>query len=55
MHGSFNNLDTFWILDAAFCIIGLHRLDSISAAGDGLVAISGVVVIYGTPFQPCKQ
>jgi hypothetical protein len=29
-----------WILDAGFCIIGLHRLDSISAAGDGLVAIS---------------
>jgi hypothetical protein len=28
------------MLDAAFCIIGLHRLDSNSAAGDGLVAIS---------------
>jgi hypothetical protein len=28
------------MLDAGFCIIGLHRLDSISATGDGLVAIS---------------
>jgi hypothetical protein len=28
------------ILDPGFWIIGLHRLDSISAAGDGLVAIS---------------
>jgi hypothetical protein len=41
--GSWNNLDAdfgSWILDAGFCIIGLHRLDSISAAGIGLVAIS---------------
>jgi hypothetical protein len=41
--GSWNNLNTdfgSWTLDAGFCIIGLHRLDSISAAGDGLVAIS---------------
>jgi hypothetical protein len=34
--GSWNNLDAdfgSWILDAGFCIIALHRLDSISAAG----------------------
>jgi hypothetical protein len=28
------------MLDAGFCIIGLHRLDSTSAAGDYLVAIT---------------
>jgi hypothetical protein len=41
--GSWNNLDAdfgSWTLDAGYFIIGLHRLDSISAAGDGLVAIS---------------
>jgi hypothetical protein len=48
----------FWILDPGFWINALHRLDSISAACDGLVVIS-IVVIYGTeytlPFQPYKQ
>jgi hypothetical protein len=51
--GSCNNLDAdfgSWTQDVGFCIIGLHRLDSTSAAGDGLVAISGVVVIYGTEY-----
>jgi hypothetical protein len=33
------------MLDAGFCIIALHRLDSTSAACDGLVVIS-IVVIY---------
>jgi hypothetical protein len=40
--GSCNNLDAdfgSWMLGIGFCIIGLHRLDSTSAAGDGLVAI----------------
>jgi hypothetical protein len=41
--GSWNNLDAdfgSWTWDAGFCIIELHHLDSSSAAGDGLVAIS---------------
>jgi hypothetical protein len=41
--GSWNNLDAdfgSWTQNAGFCIIGLHHLDSISDAGDGLVAIS---------------
>jgi hypothetical protein len=33
-----------WMQDAGFCIIGLHRLDSISAAGDGLVAIADCMI-----------
>jgi hypothetical protein len=40
-NSSCKNLDAdsgFWTQDAEFCIIGLHRLDSTSAAGDGLVA-----------------
>jgi hypothetical protein len=49
MHdGTCNNLDAdfgSWILDAGFCIIALHHLDSTSAACDGLVVIS-IVVIY---------
>jgi hypothetical protein len=52
--GSCNNLDAdfgSWTQDAGICIIGLHRLDSTSAAGDGLAAISGVVVIYGIPYN----
>jgi hypothetical protein len=50
--GSCNNLDAdfgSWILDAGFCIIALHRLDSTSAACDGLVVIS-IVVIDGTEY-----
>jgi hypothetical protein len=50
--GSCNNMDTdfgSWILDAGFCIIALHRLDSTSAACDGFVVIS-IVVIYGTEY-----
>jgi hypothetical protein len=42
-NGSGNNLDTdfgSWTQDAGLSIIGLHRLDSTSAAGDGLVAIT---------------
>jgi hypothetical protein len=41
--GNCNNLDAdfgSWTPNAGFCISGLHHLDSISAAGDGLVAIS---------------
>jgi hypothetical protein len=34
--------------DTGFCIIGLHRLDSISAAGDGLMVIS--LRALDTPF-----
>jgi hypothetical protein len=37
------------ILDPGFCIIALHCLDSTSAACDGLVVIS-IVVIYGTEY-----
>jgi hypothetical protein len=53
--GSCYNLDIdfgSWTLDSGFCIIGLHRLDSTSAAGDGLVAISRIVVTcsYGTEY-----
>jgi hypothetical protein len=53
---------TEWQIGTSFLqypvIIGLHRLDSTSAAGDGLVAISGVVVvIHGTEYThfhiPC--
>jgi hypothetical protein len=43
MIGSCNNLDAdfgSWTHDAGFCIIGLHHLDSNSAADDGLVAIT---------------
>jgi hypothetical protein len=36
-----------WILDAGFCIIALHHLDSTSAECDNLVVIS-IVVICGT-------
>jgi hypothetical protein len=46
--GSCNNLDAdfwSWMLDDGFCIIGLYRLDSTSAAG-----IDGVVVIYKTEY-----
>jgi hypothetical protein len=38
-----NNLDAHfgsWMLDAGFSIIGLHRLDSTTAAGDCLVTIT---------------
>jgi hypothetical protein len=41
--GSCNNLDAdfgSWILDAGFCIIALHRLDSTSAECDDLVVMA---------------
>jgi hypothetical protein len=51
---SCNNLDADFgsrILDAGFCIIALLRLDSTSAACNGLVVISiPVVIIYGTEY-----
>jgi hypothetical protein len=36
--------------DAEFCIIGLHCLDSTSAAANGLVAISGGSCIVGKAY-----
>jgi hypothetical protein len=56
LSGSWNNLDAdfgSWKLDAGFCIIGLHRLDLISAAGDGLVAIS--LRALDKPFPVCGR